>query len=89
MDLSKAKNLTSHQLLHYGKCERNVGPRGGVTSHHEVWRVNGQIKRWKRNPLRIQVPLKRGLWEYGYLDETNLEHFHLASECPCLTNENK
>ena len=40
------------------------------------WRVNGQVKTWKRNPKRVRVPIKHGLWDYDYLDESNL---HLVS----------
>ncbi len=41
------------------------------------WRVNGQVKTWKRNPARVRVPLKHGLYDYGYLDETNLARFEV------------
>lgn len=43
-------------------------------------RVNGQVKTWKRSPERVQVPLKHGLYEFGYLTESNLERFSLESE---------
>jgi hypothetical protein len=31
------------------------------------WRVNGQVKRWKRDPDRIQIPFKHGLYDHAYL----------------------
>jgi len=31
------------------------------------WRVNGQVKRWKRDPDRIQIPVKHGLYDHAYL----------------------
>jgi len=31
------------------------------------WRVNGQVKTWKTRPTDYQVPLKHGLFSYGYL----------------------
>ena len=31
------------------------------------FRVNGAVKTWKKNPNRIRVPLKHGLYETGYL----------------------
>lgn len=31
------------------------------------FKVNGQVKTWKRDKARIRVPLKRGLYEYGEL----------------------
>lgn len=42
-------------------------------------RVNGQVKTWKRSPKKVQVPLKAGLYEFGYLTENNLERFSLES----------
>ena len=31
------------------------------------WRINGQVKRWKRDPDRIQIPVKDGLFNHAYL----------------------
>ena len=27
-------------------------------------KVNGNVRRWKRDPLRIEIPIKYGLYEY-------------------------
>jgi hypothetical protein len=39
------------------------------------WYVNGEVKTWKRDPTRIRVPLKHGLFTYGYLDQYNVKDF--------------
>jgi len=44
------------------------------------FRVNGKPKTWKRDHSRVAVPLKRGLYEYAYLDQYNLSDFCLTSE---------
>ena len=44
------------------------------------FKVNGQVKVWKRTPNRVQVPLKRGLYEFGYLDESELNDFCLTEQ---------
>ena len=31
------------------------------------WRVNGQVKTWKKDPYRIQIPVKHGMYRNGYL----------------------
>ena len=31
------------------------------------WRINGQIKLWKRDSNRIQIPVKYGLYNHGYI----------------------
>lgn len=28
-------------------------------------KVNGAVKTWKRNPNRVEVPIKYGMYEYG------------------------
>ena len=33
-------------------------------------KVNGKVRTWKRNPDRIEVPVKYGLYEYGTLEFT-------------------
>lgn len=36
------------------------------------FRVTGAVKIWKRDKERIKVPLKHGLYDYGYLvNDTN------------------
>ena len=29
------------------------------------WRLNGAVKRWKRDRERISIPLKHGMYDYG------------------------
>jgi hypothetical protein len=41
------------------------------------FRVNGKPKTWKRNPERVWVPLKRGLYQFEVLTETDLDTFSL------------
>ena len=60
----------------------------GQTLHHTVhvnadgtpqrWKVNGKVKTWKSNSNRVQVPLKHGLYYYGYLTEDDLHLFNLT-----------
>ena len=44
----------------------------------ERWKVNGLVKRWKRQPDRIRVPLKHGLYHYDYLTNSELHLVTLA-----------
>lgn len=49
------------------------------------WRVNGKVRTWVRMPTRIKVPLKHGLYDYGYLRDTDFtdgvcEYMTLESE---------
>lgn len=35
------------------------------------WRVNGQVKTWKTRPNDFRLPIKRGMREFGYIDQIN------------------
>jgi len=37
------------------------------------FRVSGNVKTWKRDANRIRVPLKRGLYQNGYLSNDTWE----------------
>lgn len=41
------------------------------------WRVNGKPKIWKTRPNEVRVPVKRGLYQYGYIDQYNANAFTL------------
>lgn len=67
--------------FHYGECREVSGPRGGVTRDSETWRSNGHCKTWKSRPTDFRLPIKYGLYGYGYIDQSNAKDWHLASEC--------
>lgn len=41
-------------------------------------RINGQVKTWKREPNRIKIPFKYGIYDHGYITEDNLNKFTLV-----------
>lgn len=71
--LKQARELQYGQIIY---CKHYVNADGTP----QRWKVNGRVKTWKRNLGRIQAPLKRGLYEYDYLTEFNLEQFSLTEE---------
>ena len=44
------------------------------------WKVNGAVKRWVRKPDNFKVPIKRGLYEHGYITPENVMDFELKEE---------
>lgn len=42
------------------------------------WRVNGKVKLWKRNPNKVRVPVKYGLYTYDYVTEENLHQLSIV-----------
>lgn len=64
--------------------------KGGVFHHSkactpdrtERWRSNGACKTWKTRPDEFRLPVKHGLRDYGYIDQTTASEFHRAEDCP-------
>lgn len=79
--VTKEQAMTASEF-HYYDCTKTVGPRGGVTIKQEVWRRNGSTKTWKTRPDHFRVPVKHGLYSYGYVDHTNAHLYHTAEDCP-------
>lgn len=41
----------------------------------QKWRRNGKTKTWKRKPDAYQIPVKRGLYQFGYITHENIDNF--------------
>ena len=41
------------------------------------WRINGACKTWKTRPLDFKLPVKHGLYAYGYITHDNAHRFTL------------
>ena len=65
LTLEEAKNLKHGTILYHLKNKNSDGTA-------QRWKVNGKVKTWKRDPSKIQVPLKYGLYRYDYLTENEL-----------------
>lgn len=81
--VTKEQALTQ-RYFHEEGCARVVGLRGGIKTFMRLWRANGECRTWKTRPNAFRLPVKRGLKEYGYITESNMQHFHVESECPVL-----
>src|SRR6266852_5791902 len=42
-----------------------------------VWRSNGAMKTWKTRPRDFQLPVKHGLYNYGYVADYTAHSFHV------------
>jgi hypothetical protein len=76
MNIKEAKALTIGTTLYQiGKLDS----RG----ERVRWRVSGQVKTYKSDSSRVDVPLKHGMGytkaDYKHLTEYNLEEFSLLS----------
>lgn len=69
--LEQAKNLKHGDILHHVKNRNSDGSP-------QRWKVNGKVQTWKRDPNRVKIPLKYGLYRFDYLTENELNLIDLA-----------
>jgi len=55
---------------------------GGVKVSIVECRRNGAVKTWKTRPNDFRLPVKRGLWDYGYITHDDNARFHIEADCP-------
>lgn len=60
-----------------------------IDSQGKRWKVNGKVQRWVRDPDRIRVPLKHGLYAYDAITEADFIDSAAREErvCVSLTKE--
>ena len=73
LTINEAKELQYRQELYHQTM------RGSDNLPLRV-RVNGKCKLWKRSPDRFQVPVKHGLYDSGYITETNCRDWCLTED---------
>ncbi len=66
-----AVNLKRGQIIHH----KTVKNADGSPARYVI---KGAIKTWKRAPERFQIPVKRGMYEFGYVTEENGANFVVA-----------
>ena len=71
--VEQAKELYHGQILYHVQNRNADGSP-------QRWRVNGQVKRWKRDTDRVRVPIKHGLYNCDYLENDGLELVCLEEE---------
>jgi len=54
-----------------------------IDKYNKRWKVNGQVKTWKRDANRIRVPLKHGLYKYDALTDLDFPDGY----CDLVTKE--
>jgi hypothetical protein len=68
-----------NQFLDAGRIETKM-------SNGAWWRIrrNGQTKYWKRQPARVRVPFKAGMYLYGAIDEHDFRYGNVGALDPTL-----
>jgi hypothetical protein len=68
--LAQAKSLKYGDILYTGIILNSDGTMAR-------YKVNGKVKLWKTRPACVKIPVKRGLWDTGYVTERELDLFYL------------
>ena len=68
--ITKSQSLTTDNFEHVSAINADGSPMR--------YRRNGQTKLWKTRPNHFRIPVKRGLYEYGYIDQDNAGEFNSA-----------
>jgi hypothetical protein len=78
--ITKEDALTASEF-HSG-CEASVGPRGGIKFRPMILRRNGQTVTWKTRPEDYRVPVKHGLYQFGYILPEDADLHYTRESCP-------
>lgn len=68
---AQAVKLTRDDIIHVKGYKNTDGTP-------QRWRVNGKVKTFKTRPNDFSIPVKRGLREYGYVDQWNARDCEVA-----------
>jgi len=69
--LEQAKALKNGDHIHHNTATNADGTP-------QRFRISGKPKTWKTRPNEVKVPIKRGMYENGYLTEDNIAEFSLG-----------
>lgn len=73
--ITKEQALTATRFKEVAPA--SVNPPLNTHTKQRCWRANGKCKVWKRDKNRFQLPIKHGLYSYGYLTNDNAHLFML------------
>lgn len=64
--IDQAKTLKTGTVLYHSTNKNADGSP-------QRWKVNGKPKTWKTRPNDVKVPVKHGLYAYGYVTQDDLD----------------
>lgn len=81
--LTMADAMTCDRF-HAGDCTVSYGKTGKAmpTVTSELWRRNGRTRTWKRDPQRVEIPVKFGMYGYSTITAADFASMHRADTCP-------
>ena len=73
MTLTEAQALSPGQTLYHGVARNADGTP-------QRFRVTGRVRTWARDPGRVEIPTKRGMYETHTITEHDLKNWHTSEE---------
>ena len=85
----QAMTCTQFEQVAYFRTERRIGSgcmsyQVPVDTQNPIslpapinWRANGKCKTWKTRPDEFKLPIKHGLYQYGYITQDNAHLFNV------------
>lgn len=81
--LTKEQAMTEREFIQISSDDINfnkVWGKEALMNKPIHWRANGKCKTWKTRPDEFRLPIKHGLWDYGYITQDNAHLFEVASK---------
>ena len=72
-----AITLEQAKALQFGDYVFSTEDKNADGKTFRAYKVNGKVQTWKRSPERVRVPVKRGLYQFDYITERDLEFVNL------------
>ena len=66
---------TSNVILINGLSQQVYGLQNTTECKPIKWKANGKCKTWKTRPKEFKLPIKHGLYDYGYITHENAHLF--------------
>lgn len=81
-------DLINGNEFHWCSVLSDITTEGMNIRKCRKWRRNGKTKTWKRNPDRIEVPVKYGIYSYRILTQNEIrQNWFMPNECPACIAE--
>lgn len=64
------ENQVESTMFYHGILKDSIGG-------FQRFRRNGKTRVWKSRPTEFRIPIKRGLYQYGFIDHTNCNNFYV------------
>lgn len=88
---SRITKTSKPELLRFRRIQTVVEAVEHCSRNSHIWfqaingearkcKVNGKVRTWKRDPERVEIPVKYGMYEYGTFTEQDINRILIPVE---------